>query len=40
MSKAPNTKVIDEKGMPRHMYHGAGRHKGKPRRFTTFKGVN
>lgn len=41
MSKAPDTKVIDEKGMPRHMYHGSGRtNKGKPRRFTTFNGVN
>lgn len=42
MSKAPNTKIIDEKGMPRHMYHGVEHTtlKGKPYRFTKYLGVN
>lgn len=39
---APNTKVVDENGMPRHMYHGeeSRNFKGKPYRYTTYEGVN
>lgn len=42
-TKAPDTKVIDENGMPLHMYHGTGidvYNNYKPKRFTRYEGVN
>lgn len=42
-TKAPDTKVIDENGMPLHMYHGTGidvYNNYKPNRFTRYEGVN
>jgi hypothetical protein len=43
ITKAPDTKIVDEFGMPKHMYHGrpvVTQYKGENPMFTKFEGVN